>query len=186
MDEFKIIFWIIVLVIYLVSRSRKKQSEQPSIPPAENQPGTGTPKPMSFEDLLREIQASKAPKQQPVQEVKTATRTSTPQRPAMPRDYQDYDDEVEEDEKDLEDVNYDYKKKDEIYDTYEKAKQEAFVKPSLEETIKLEDTVVKFGQFKGYTHAPENTVARDILAQFNDPEGFRRAFIMSEILKRKF
>lgn len=186
MDEFKIVFWIIVAVIYLLSRSRKKQPQRPATPPDQSE-NDQSPGPISFEDLLKEIQASKRAQTPAQPELKPVRKPAMGQREPVPQDYQDYDDDIEDDEKDLEEVRDDVdKKKDEIYNVYEKAKQEAFVKPSLEETVKLEDTVVQFGQFKGYTRSEEHSRAREILKEFHDPEGFKKAFIMSEILKRKF
>ena len=83
-------------------------------------------------------------------------------------------------------VQPDYKSDDKIYDVYEEAKKQAFIKPSLEETMKIEDTVMKFDQFKEYKQERVKSPAVAYLKEFNDPEGFKRAFIMSEILKRKF
>jgi hypothetical protein len=89
-------------------------------------------------------------------------------------------------EKDLERTDYNYRDDNSIYETYEKAKQDAFAKPSLEETLKLKDTDMTFGQFKGYQHVEQKSQASEILKDFHDPVGFRKAFIMSEILKTKF
>ena len=52
--------------------------------------------------------------------------------------------------------------------------------------MKLEDTVVKFGQFKGYQQDTKVNVAAAYVKDLQDPEGFRKAFILSEILNRKF
>lgn len=186
MDEFKIVFWIIVAAIYLLTRARKKQPNRPPAQPSEQSGEEQAPGPISFEDLLKEIQGSKRQQTPAPPEVKSA-RKPIPQREPVPQAYQDYDDDIEDDEKDLEEVRDDVdRKRDEIYDVYEKAKKEAFVKPSLEDTVKLEDTIVQFSQFKGYSKTEENTQAREILKEFHDPEGFKKAFIMSEILKRKF
>jgi hypothetical protein len=128
----KIIFWIIVGILYLITQMRKK-AEPPISRPKTNPTESETfDKPLTFDELLREIQTAKSPKPQPV--------------PVT--DYVDYDDEIEEDAKPFEKVNY--QKEDKIYETYEKARQEAFVKPSMEETLKLENTIVRFGQFKSY------------------------------------
>ncbi len=91
-----------------------------------------------------------------------------------------------EEAQDLEDVDYSYKKKDDIYDVYERAKREAFVRPSLEETMKVGDTDVRFGRFKEFEQESRRDLMREYLADFKDPEGFKRAVVMSEILKRKF
>lgn len=98
----------------------------------------------------------------------------------------DYDDDLPEEKKDLEEEEFDYRKDDKIYKAYEDAKTLAFNRPSLEETVKLEDTVVRFKQFEGYQREEKRDLAGEILRGFRDPQGFRKAFIMSEILKRKF
>jgi len=165
--------WLIVIVITLIARAGKKKDQ--SIPNDSDQDTSRpdfNPKPMTFEDLLKEIQASKAPAPPPV--------------PQKTSSYKDYDEDLEDEKKDLERVDYNYRNEDSIYETYEKAKRDAFAKPSLEETVKLQDTVVKYEQFKGYQQVEQQSPASGILREFHDPEGFKRAFIMSEILKRRF
>jgi len=168
--------WLIVIVVTLISKFAKKKEDQ-NIPQDHQPDDRGArpdfnPKPVTFEELLREIQATKAPAKLPPAPKKV--------------EYVDYDDNLEEEEKDLERTDYNYRDDSSIYETYEKAKQAAFVKPSLEETLKLKDTDMTFGQFKGYQQVEQKNPASEILKDFHDPEGFRKAFIMSEILKTKF
>ena len=132
---------------------------------------------MTFEELLREIQASKNPPQPPAPVV-----TKTEYKPVKPL-VVDYDDDIEQEEKDLETIPADDNRS---FELYEKAKREAFQRPSLEETMKLQDTVMKYSHFKEYDESAKRSVAKEVLQDFQDPEGFRKAFIMSEILKRKF
>lgn len=98
----------------------------------------------------------------------------------------DYDDALEEEEKDLEDVNYDYKKQNTVYNTYEEAKKQAFFRPSLEETMKVGDTVVNFEKFKEFERGDVRDVAAEYLRDFKDLDAIKKAVVMSEILKRKF
>jgi hypothetical protein len=165
--------WLIVIVVTLIARATKKKPQEMGSEgnPRPSQPDFNT-KPMTFEELLREIQTSKAPAPPPI--------------PSRKAEYEDYDDDLETEEKDLEKPDYNYRNEDSIYETYEKAKREAFVKPSLEDTVKLQDTIVRFDQFKGYQHIEARNQGAEILKEFHDPEGFKKAFIMSEILKRKF
>jgi hypothetical protein len=175
MDSFQFWLYVIIGVVYLISRMRKKPADQPVEPPdseQERQPGrtsppvfNAPPKTLTFEDLLREITESKQPKQEPVV---------------------DYDDEVEEEAKDLEEVDYDYRKDNKVYEAYEEAKKQAFFRPSLEETMKVENTVVSFGKFKEFERVAETNLAAEYLKDFSDPAGFRKAVVLSEILKRKF
>lgn len=175
MDSFQFWLYVIIGAVYLISRMRKKSGGQPEeLPEPEQQSesrrtgpsaGNAPQKTLTFEELLREITASKQPKEEPVV---------------------DYDDNLEEEEKDLEEVNYDYRKDNKVYETYEEAKKQAFFRPSLEETMKVGDTVVSFGKFKEFERAAEVNLAAEYLKDFGDPGSIRKAVVMSEILKRKF
>ncbi|MBI1769026.1 MAG: hypothetical protein HY015_06000 [Bacteroidetes bacterium] len=167
----KVIIWIIIGIIYLISRARKKPdspSSRPESRPAETETFD---KPVSFEDLLKEIQAAKSPKPIPA-----PSKT----------DYVNYDEDIEEREKPLEKTDYNYRDHDTIYETYEKAKQEAFHRPSMEETLKLENTIVRFGQFKNYAQDDRPGLAAEYAKDLQDPVNFKKAFILSEILNRRF
>lgn len=176
MDKFQFWLYLIIGIIYLISRVRKKsdaenkpsdfrpekpvqQYEQPSAKPSFN------PQPKTFEDLLREITEGKISREPEVV---------------------DYDDQLEEEEQDLEEIRSDYRSEDKIYEVYEDAKRQAFVKPSLEETMRLEDTEVKFGKFKAFEEEKKRDLLGEYLTDFRDPEGFKKAVVMSEILKQKF
>lgn len=173
--------WLAIAIITTVARAMKKrsgeQAEQRRDAPEQSESGN---KPMTFEELLREIQTAKnpaPPKQiQPAQPIKSYV---------PPKSYDvDYDEDIGEEEKDYETVTtYDYSKSNEVY---EQAKAEAFNRKSLEETLKVEDTEVKFGHFKGYESQEKENVLQSYVKELADPDGFKKAFIMSEILKRKF
>jgi len=176
MDRFQFWLYVIIGVIYLISRMRKKPTDRPAqLPGTEKAKQAGRPhqpaksvgpKKLSFEDLLREITESKSqPKQEPVV---------------------DYDDDLEVEEKDLEEVDTDYRKDNKVYETYEEAKKQAFFRPSLEETMKVGDTVVSFGKFKEFEKETGPDLAAEYLKVFKDPEGIKKAVVLSEILKRKF
>jgi len=182
MDNIKLWLYVAIGIGYLLSRLLKKRPEESKsqqIPPPKPTPRTpqaapaSTPqKSLTFEELLQEIANQKQP--QPVPSQPRPVAKYTPQQPV--------DDEAE----DLEDVDYDYRQHDKVYETYEEAKRQAFNRPSLEETMRVEDTVVKFGKFKAFEQAKERDLMAEYLREFQDPEGFRKAFVMSEILQRKF
>lgn len=176
MDKFQFWLYVIIGIIYFVSRMRKKPEQrpkdlgdyQPAKPVQFDQP-TAKPvvgRPVTFEELLREITEGKSLKSEP--------------------EVVDYDDQVGKEEQDLEEVDYDYKKKDKIYEVYEQAKAQAFVRPSLEETMKLEDTVVRYGKFKEFEEGERRNLLEEYIADFRDPEGFKKAVVLSEVLRRKF
>lgn len=178
MDDFKIIIWIIIGVIYLLSRGKKKEAPPPprrSRPVEDAEPDESSrPVPKSFEELLREIEGMKQP------------RRPEP-KPEPEPELVDYDEQVGNEERDLEDVTPSYKRNDqEAYKIYEEAKSQAFNRKSLEETVKLEDTIVRFTTFKGYEKEPRKSVVHDYLKELRDPQGFKKAFIMSEILRPKY
>lgn len=177
--ELKIWIYIIIGAIYVLSRVLKKREEKPSdLPTDYEQPRpqsrmeipTSRPKQLTFDELLREITEAKEVQEQP--------------RPVPA--YVDYDDNIEPEEKTLEEIPYDYHKKDKIYDIYDEGKKQAFSRASLEETMKLEDTVVKFEKFKVFEEANQRNVLEEYTRDLQDPEGFKKAFILSEVLNRRF
>jgi hypothetical protein len=165
-------FWlyVIIVVITLLARAGKKKARPAEAAPKPPRPEFN-PAPMTFEDLLREIQESKKPKEEPV-----------PIR--EPNPYEVEDNLPEEAREPLEQTTF---TEASTYDVYEQAKRDAFNRVSLEESMKLEDTEVRYGKFREYERTEEPKAALSgILADFKNPEGFKRAFIMSELLKRKF
>jgi hypothetical protein len=173
MGEIKIIIWIVLGIIYLVSRARKKQVPDAAPKPLDDY---SEDKPVTFEELLKEIQSAKAPQAKPQPVVGPVNEYKT----------EDYDDGLKDENQPLEKVDYTYRNQDSIYETYEKAKQEAFHRPSLEETLKLENTIVRFGQAKGYELQTRPTLALEYGKDLKDKTNFRKAFILSEILNRRF
>ncbi len=176
MNNIQFWIWLIVIVVTLIARARKKRApvekDTSTLPSRPQREMEQSPKPMSFEELLREIQASKAPPSKPA--------------PVKTVDVVDYDDDIQNEAKSLERTDYRYPQPQQASDIYEKAKKEAFFRPSLEETLKLEDTVVRFGQFKGYQQEQRRSLAAELAEEVRNPAGFRKAFIMSEILNRRF
>ncbi|MCA4896336.1 MAG: hypothetical protein ING84_15155 [Cytophagales bacterium] len=174
MDNIQFWIWLIVIIVTFIARAKKKKPEGDTTTfggePIDRRTSPAE-KPISFEDLLREIQASKAPQPAPITTKK--------------QEYVDYDDELEE-EAVTERVDYSKRDQDNTFQTYERAKQDAFNRASLEETMKIEDTVVRFGQFKGYQQDTEVNVLAEYVKDLQDPNGFRKAFILSEVLNRKF
>ena len=194
MDNLQFWLYVIIGLIYFISRMRKKPQNREGDAPSEEVPRTGrarrvseqTPPPErqpTFEELLREIMEGKSepePEPEPV-------RRPDPvhQRPV----YKNYDEEIEDEVSSrevVEDTDYDYRKKDSIYADYEGSKREAFVRPSLEETLKLDMTDMSYGKFKAFDTQQNQTVGNEYFAELNDPEKLKKAFVMSEILKRKF
>lgn len=182
--ELKYWIYIIVGAIYVLSKLLKKpggsatdipDGEQPtSRPTMERSIPTSQPqKTLTFEELLREITEAKTIQEKP---------NSSP-KPV----FADYDEDEEEEAKSLETIpSYNYNKKPVVYDEYEEGKKIAFNRPSLEETTKLSDTDVRFGKFKVFEEEKQEDFLSNYMKDLSDPEGFRKAFVMSEILNRKY
>ena len=181
--------WVIIAVVSLIFNMVKKKRERDAkaAPKAPFPPSSATsgnpskPAPMSFEELLAEIQGNR--KQDKPPETLKPVPVETTQYTVK-----DYDDEAiaESNRKEKAASKYDYRKDDEIYAVYEKAKQQAFTRPSLEETMKLSDTQMKFGAFAKYQKRTVSGMAAEIAKDFRNPSTFRKAFIMNEILQRRF
>ncbi len=177
MDDSKLWFYAVVAGVYVLSRLLKKEKKEVAPPAEEKRTGTPRqvkspapvsvqPKPVSFEDLMREIIESKR----------------TPSQETVV----DYDDMVGEEGRGLEEVTYDHRKESGMFTKYEDAKKEAFNRPSLEETMRIEDTVISFGKFKEFESGAVNNVASGYLKLFTNQDELKKAVVMSEILKPKF
>lgn len=187
MGDYKIWFYLILGAIYIISRLRKKpgssspsETERPETPASgyDNRP-VDKPKPLSFDELLREITQSKEPELP----VPTTYRPAPAPKPA----YVDYDDDLEEEAQDMEGSSYeDYSRKEEPNNAYEEAKTAAFYRPSLEETMKIEDTVVNFSKFSVFEAEKKRNLLEEYTTDLRDPEGLKRAVVLSEILNRRF
>ncbi|HMJ68696.1 MAG TPA: hypothetical protein VK508_07365 [Cyclobacteriaceae bacterium] len=186
--DLKFWIWLIAIVAMFLVRAMRKSPKTPESParqPRTNSDDDDSPgnRPMSFEELLREIQQSKTP---PKPEVSRPFNTRPPIRTAPPaKSYDvDYDDDIPEEEQDLETIPATWENR--TSEVYESAKRDAFQRKSLEETMKRDDTNMQFIHFKGYDDVPKKNVANDVFKEISDPDGLKKAFILSEILQRKF
>jgi DNA repair exonuclease SbcCD nuclease subunit len=188
MDDFRVWFWVIVVAIWILRSLGGKKKEKPAPRPrrattvSEAPPRRAAqPKALTFEELLREIQAAKEKKEAPKPVVV---------RPASPP-VVDYDEEIEDEIKgeeieSLEEVEVSRKRQEETTRIYEEAKRMAFQRPSLEETVRLGDTDTSFRHFKEYELGPQEGPLKDLVAQLRNRDSFKKAFILSEILTPKF
>lgn len=184
MDDLQFWLYVIIGVIYLISQVRKKSKQPQNIPP-ENTPQTPTStwksetreepssqKPMTFEELLREITDAKTPKSEPEFE------------PYKQPEYVDYDDNIPDEIQEVEEV--DYTKSDPIYRQYEEAKTRDYANYSNEELSKMESADMKFGKFKEF-ESERNVNLLDIyMKDLRDPNGMKKAVVLSEVLSPKY
>ena len=73
-----------------------------------------------------------------------------------------------------------------MFQKYEDAQSFANQRTSLEESLRLEDTVVDFRRFEAFEKKERRNVLQDYVNIVRDPERLKHAVVMSEILKRKF
>lgn len=182
--DFQFWIWLIVIVITLIARANKKKPEQPPVPEdtddgtRRSQPST-QPKAITFEDLLREIQGEKA--------------LSKPAPPPKPQekeyDFVDYDDDIPDEIQDLEEeVKYDVSNDEKAFQAYEASKKEANAILAIEKAAKSAKVgkIERSEHFKEYDLNKKRKPSFDFLNELRDPQGFKKAFIMSEILNKKY
>jgi hypothetical protein len=191
MDSLQFWLYVIIGVIYLISQVRKKSREQapqgkPVSPktettttwkPEATAETAPTQKPMTFVELLREITEGK-------------TAKGPAYEPQKETEYVNYDEETlskEEvfEEEAHEEVLVDYRKTDPIYKQFEEAKHYDYAANALENTWKLEDVDMKFGKFKEFEAERQRNLLDEYTRDLRDPEGFKKAVILSEILNRR-
>ncbi|MBX2912533.1 MAG: hypothetical protein M9954_07310 [Cyclobacteriaceae bacterium] len=177
--DFQFWIWLIVIVITLIARAKKKKPE--GGPPHQDAPDkprapkpTAQQKPITFEDLLREIQGEKALSKPP------APKAKEPEY-----DLVDYDDDIPEEVGETEVVDYEVNRDEQAFETYEAAQREASKTPAMEEMPHKLGTIMKSGHFEKYSLKKKKT-SFAFLNELKDPEGFKKAFVMSEILRRKY
>ena len=190
MGDFQFWLSVIIGIIYVLSRVLKKnQAAEKEAPDdtrerrraeARQQRDAPQEQPMTFEDLLREITEGKMGRQSEQSPQQKPEPVPSQQR------YSSYEEEEEETGEVLEDVNYDYRTRDNLYREYEEAKQEAFERKSLEETMTRESTDMTYGRFKEFMTKEDKHPMRKYLEGLHDPENLKKAFVVSEILQRKF
>lgn len=166
----KVIIWIIGLLIYFYAQSKKAKK-----PAAGSEEPSGQPRPgkqITFEDLLREIQQSRQPEPTPLPTSRTP-------------EVIDYDEELKEEAESFESVPA-YKRQEDVTAVYEEAKRAAFQRASLEETVKLQEIPTLPGKFKGYEQDTRPAFTAAIAEDLRSPESIRKAFILSEVLNRRF
>lgn len=202
MDNLQIWFYVIVGIIYVISRAFKKKPEEAAPPRPSHQNRPNQPagrsaqggKTMTFDELLREIAESKKPASAP----SSTPRTSAYNKPSVTRPtstakptYVDYDDDLQDEEQDLEDVNYNYRK-DKTYEAYNTGKKSAFNRPSYDDAYEdapklgeLTESVLKFGRFEEFGRKKKK-LASKYAKELTQPGGFKKALVLSEILNRKY
>jgi len=181
-------FWIYIIIgiIYFVSRMLKKPEAPPPPRPRRNReaaegPEPEAPRPISFEELLREIVEGKQVQEPRPREVPKPRRVPEP----VPM-YEAYEQDPGEEARSLEEIAVDEEPVAPRWKSYEEIPAANPERRSLEETLRLEDTVVDFSRFDAFEKRDERRVSDEYMKFLRDPQTLKQAVVMSEILKRKF
>ena len=187
-------FWIYIVIgiIYLVSTLLKKKDQPaPEVPESERTerrrpvtsqaPSTEGPRQLTFEELLREITEGKqAQKRQP------EAQTVPKYEPETVPEYEPYEKDPGEEARSLEDVDFNEADSAKRWKPYEEIPAHSFERKSLEETLYLEKSEIKFGKFEAFEKKDRRRLLDDYIRIIRDPQSLKQAVVMSEILKRKF
>jgi len=179
-------FWIYIIigVIYFLAKMLKKPEQAPGESTDTRPPGKRTPfqpeqttsespRQLTFEELLREITEGK--------QVQAPQRQSEPE----PR-FETFENEFKEEARSLEEVGYNEVENAKVYKAYQDNKSQEFDRKSLEETLKLQDTIIDFGKFKAFETEKRKNLLNEYVNIIRNPETLKQAVVMSEILNRKF
>ena len=176
--------YIIIGVIYFLSRLLKKPEQAPGeapemqpgekrIPRPGGQPVTEQPRPLTFEELLREITEGKQ------------TQQRQPEREVVPQ-YERYEKDPGDEARSLEEVDFNEADRAVKWKPYEEVPARLADRRSLEETMRLEDTIVDFRKFDVFENKNQNRLLDDYIRLMRNPVSLKQAVVLSEILKTKF
>ena len=192
----EVIIYIVFAIIYFVVRMLKKKQQPPDATERDFEQETGqggqpaSERPVSFEDLLRELTGQKQPQQAP----------PPPEEPRAPGRNQRRDFQFPSDGDNYEDVHEEWEDKDvavlkEGSTTRVFADEESkrIYEQSISQVKSQEDELEKQlaiakSRFKEFEiQEEESSAVRDeIVEMLQSPEGAKKAIILSEILNRKY
>lgn len=180
--DFELLIYVILGVVYFLSRMLKKPEQEPGNTPPPQRPQRRTamdtvedrpvekPKPLTFEELLREITEAKQPRQR---------------EPEPEPSYESYEMVPAEEARSLESVETSETRTPSKWAAYEQVQVET-ERRSLEDTLKLENTRTDFERFSHYEKKEEKSRADEYRKLLANPESLRQAVVLTEILNRRF
>jgi len=166
MDE-SIIFYIIAGVIYVISRLLKSKPKQP---PQGKQPQQGPEKrPMSFEDILRELSGEEAvAEEEPYRQAPEKSRSQ----------------EVVEEIEDTSSSNFE-EYDDEVRSLYDKSVSEAKDLKTIDQLVDYNQPREKILKEDEGTHVKKTSGAAQIARMLKNKNEAKKAIILSEIIQNK-
>lgn len=203
MDNFQFWLYVLIAVIYVISKAMKKgrQKQEQAPPPTRrvdrgtDQPSESLP-PLSFEELLREITEGKKKQRQPAPPQPQPKQVKIPSYEESKPAYVDYDDDIEPEIKTSERVNYDEETTRQVYD---RARREATLKSSLDtlhsdiqgrksslRTLESSLGSTKPDKFESSRMGDKHSLVAAYLKELRTPTGMKKAVVLSEVLKPKF
>ncbi len=181
MDDFQTILYIVVGLLYFLSRGLKKKKppvkpNRPSGDVAEEQGQGSAPRPLTFEELLREFTEGKQDKEEdehtppPAKEIEPSRRSTSPLTSRREED----DDEIRQ------------PARRRFADEDSRRIYQESIKSA--ENLKSDHSSQPEYGFKRYEdHSDEETtVGAEIADILKEEDGARKAIILSEILNRKY
>jgi len=183
--DVELLIYIILGVVYFLSRMLKKPEQAPNEAPPQQRPErrvvtrtsvdrpVDKPRPMTFEELLREITEAKQPR-----------RPEPESEPEPEPAYEVYEQIPAEESRSLETVEEEESRMAPAWRAYEQIP--ATERRSLEETMSLADTDVSFERFAQFERKEQKSRAEEYRKLLRNPESLKQAIVLSEILNRKF
>ena len=192
MEDFRTIFYVILAIIFIVSRVMKSNKSKKQAPPARRRPnpnqGGNAPQgkrqaPTSFEDLLKEFaeEANEQERgsQQVSQREQRSTLSSREERPAarpQPKERQFEEGRTR---------RFSDEESRKIYEESVKRAEGFDIDFKADEKFKSRRT--KFGEGAvESSHHKSNPIIASIKKDLKDPQSIKKAFILGEVLNKKY
>lgn len=193
----EVIIYIVFAIIYFVVRMLKKKQQPPDATERDFEQETGqggqptSERPVSFEDLLRELTGQKQPQQAPPPPPEETRAPARNQRRdfQFPSDGDNYEDVQEE----WEDKEVAVLKEGSTTRVFADEESKRIYEKSISQVKNQEDELEKQlerakSRFKEFEIQEEQTsaVREEIVEMLQSSEGAKKAIILSEILNRKY
>ena len=170
MEDNKIWFYIIAAIIYFFTRRKKKKSQQPTAAPTESKRPQQDKKPVSFEDLLKEITEGR--------------EEEAPQAEVIEKKHESvYEEEIEQ-ERNTGKRHFADAESRRIYE--QSIAHAAEVDSAHDHAFEPDDDYVSKKMFKGLEVEEDSTLADEIREGLQGSGNARKAIIYSEILNKKY
>ncbi|WKK83777.2 hypothetical protein QYS48_16030 [Marivirga arenosa] len=178
MDDYKILIYIVLSILYFLFKGKGKKEKPVTRKEVQKSPSSDQAKenrPKTFEEILAELSGHNQ-EEQSTNEEETILRDGDEIKPLS--------DQVEERPMDQEVSAEDYRNADEtlkeLYKKGEKLK-------SIDELVDIEEVEIRSNRFAEFEDkSDDNNFAREIREGLSDPESAKKAIVYAEILNRKY